>query len=172
MGMNLRHYCVCSVLFCSLILASGCRSTYYAAWEKVGVYKRDLLKKKVVAARDEQKEAGQQFKDALTRLKELYGFEGGKLETTYTALQKDYDRSAAKADKVRERIKDVETVAGDLFAEWEKEIKQISSPVLQQSSRSQLDATQQRYDALHAALKQAERSLEPVVVLSLFAVSL
>ena len=158
-----RGYPILLALFLALALTSGCRSTYYAAWEKVGVYKRDLLKKKVVAARDEQKEAGQQFKDALTRLKELYGFEGGKLETTYNALQKDYDRSAAQADKVRARIKDVETVAGDLFAEWEKEIKQISSPVLQQSSRSQLDATRQRYDALHTALKQAERSMSPVL---------
>ncbi len=161
--MKLR-YSIHLALCLALILVCGCRSTYYAAWEKAGVYKRDLLKKKVVAARDEQKEAGQQFKDALTRLKELYGFQGGKLETTYNALQKDYDRSAAQADKVRARIKDVETVAGDLFAEWEKEIKEISSPVLQQSSRSQLDATRQRYDSLHTALKQAERSMGPVLV--------
>ena len=30
---------------------SGCRSAYYAAYEKIGVYKRDLLKKSVIAAR-------------------------------------------------------------------------------------------------------------------------
>ena len=157
-------YPILVALFFATALASGCRSTYYAAWEKVGVYKRDLLKKNVVAARDEQKKAGQQFKDALTRLKELYGFEGGKLETAYTSLQKDYDRSAAQADKVRDRIKEVETVAGDLFAEWEKEIKLIASPLLQQSSRGQIDATRQRYDALHTALKQAEASMGPVLV--------
>ena len=56
----------------------GCRSTYYKAWEKFGVYKRDLLKKNVEEARDDQKKATEQFKDALTRLKELYGFEGGR----------------------------------------------------------------------------------------------
>ena len=147
-----------------LCLITGCRSTYYAAWEQVGVYKRDLLKKKVVAARDEQKEAGEQFKDALTRLKELYGFEGGKLEKAYSGLQKDYERSAASVEAVHKRIRDVETVAGDLFAEWEKEIKQISTAALQSASRSQLRETRNRYDALHLALKRVEDSMEPVLV--------
>ena len=40
------------VCLVSLLLLTGCRSTYYAAWEKVGVEKRDLLKKRVVAARE------------------------------------------------------------------------------------------------------------------------
>jgi hypothetical protein len=146
------------------LLVAGCRSTYYAAWEKFGVYKRDLLKKKVVAARDDQKEAGQQFKDALTRLKELYGFDGGKLEKSYGALQKDYERSAAKADDVRKRIRDVETVAEDLFAELDRELKQISTPALQASSRRRLLETRDRYEALHSALKKAEQSMAPVLV--------
>src|SRR5436189_920906 len=100
------------------LLMTGCRSAYYATWEKFGVYKRDLLKKKVVAARDDQKAASEQFKDALTRLKELYGFEGGNLEKTYRSLQSDYDRSVAKANAVHKRITEVENVADDLFAEW------------------------------------------------------
>ena len=145
------------------LVVAGCSSTYYAAWEKVGVYKRDLLKKKVVAARDEQQTAGEQFKDALTRLKELYGFDGGKLEKAYSGLQKDYDRSAASVEAVHKRIRDVETVAADLFAEWEKEIKQISTPALQSASRDQLRETRSRYDALHLALKRAEDSMEPVL---------
>lgn len=58
----------------TLSAVSGCRSTYYAAYEKFGVHKRDLLKKRVTAARDEQQAAGEQFKDALTRLKEITKF--------------------------------------------------------------------------------------------------
>jgi hypothetical protein len=69
------------LLLCVLLIA-GCRSASYWAWEKMGVYKRDLLKKNVVAARDDQKAASQQFKDAMTRLKELTGFQGGNLEKT------------------------------------------------------------------------------------------
>jgi len=51
----------------------------------------------------------------MTRLKELTGFEGGNLEKTYTALNKDYERSVERANTVHKRVKEVETVAGDLF---------------------------------------------------------
>src|SRR5882757_9037761 len=98
-------------------LASGCSAVYYSAWEKVGVYKRDLLKKKVEAARSQEKVAADQFKDALTRLKEMYGFKGGDLEKTYNALKSEYDRATDRADTVHKRVKDVEEVAQDLFAE-------------------------------------------------------
>jgi hypothetical protein len=55
-------------------------------------------------------------------------------------------------------------VATDLFSEWEKEIKQISTPSLQSASRTQLRETRSRYDSLHSALKRAEDSMEPVLV--------
>ena len=145
------------------VLVNGCRTTYYAAWEKVGVYKRDLLKKQVAAARDDQKAASEQFKDALTKLKEIYRFEGGALEKAYLALQKDQQRAVEKAASVRDRIREVETVAADLFAEWEKEIGEISTPSLQSASRSQLQETRRRFDSMHAALKQAERSMDSVL---------
>ena len=128
-------------LACSILLALaftvGCRSTYYSTLEKFGVYKRDLLKKRVMATRDEQQAASQQFKDAMTRLKELYGFQGGELEKTYEALKADYDRSAERATSVHKRISEVETVAEDLFKEWAGEIQQISSETLRDSSRAQ-----------------------------------
>ena len=145
------------------LLGAGCQTAYYAAWEQFGVEKRDILKKRVVAARDEQKEAGEQFKDAMTRLKEMTSFDGGKLEKAYTDLKSDFDDCSTKAEAVRKRIKDMETVAGDLFTEWEKEIKEISSPNLQASSREQLRATRERYQGLQAALKSAENSMTPVL---------
>jgi hypothetical protein len=141
----------------------GCRSTYYAAYEKFGVHKRDLLKKRVVAARDEQQAASEQFKDALARLKEMTGFDGGKLEKGYTDLKTEYDDCARRADKVRDRIKDVETVAADLFAEWDKELGQISTPSLQEASRKQLRDTRERYEGLRTALRKAEQSMTPVL---------
>ena len=158
--MNLR---VLAGLFLFTILLSGCRGVYYSTWEKFGVHKRDLLKKKVEAARDEQKAAGEQFKDALTRLKELYGFQGGDLEKTYNALNRDYERSVERAESVHKRIKDVETVAEDLFSEWEKELKQITSDNLRNDSRDKLRETRRRYEELHTALKRAERSMDPVL---------
>lgn len=147
-----------------LLALAGCRSAYYSAWEKVGVYKRDILKKRVVAARDDEKVASEQFKDALTRLKEMYGFQGGDLEKTYTALNHEYEQSVARADSVHKRVRDVETVASDLFVEWENEIKQISSSNLRASSQDKLRETRRRYDEMLAALKHAEQSMDPVLV--------
>src|SRR5688500_14664626 len=92
-----------------LIFASGCRTTYYATMEKFGVHKRDILKENVEEARDEQKKATEQFKDALTRLRELYNINGGDLEKTYDKLKSDFDKSEARATAVRERVGKVET---------------------------------------------------------------
>jgi hypothetical protein len=151
------------VLAAALVALAGCRSTYYAAYEKFGVYKRDLLKKSVVKARDDQKAAQDQFKDAMTRLKEITKFEGGQLEKNYGSLKSEYDDCVVKASSVRKRIREVETVSSDLFAEWEKEIGQIGTPALRDASRQQLTATRQRYDDLHTALTSAEQSMEPVL---------
>jgi hypothetical protein len=145
------------------LLGAGCRSTYYATYEKFGVYKRDLLKKSVVAARNDQQKAQEQFKDAMTRLKEITGFSGGELEKRYGSLKSEYDECVAKAGAVRKRIREVETVSSDLFAEWEKEIQQIGTPSLREASKEQLKATRQRYEEMHTALQSAEQSMEPVL---------
>ncbi len=142
---------------------SGCSSLYYAAYEKIGVYKRDLLKKRVIEARDDQKAAQQQFKDALTRLKEITKFDSGEAERAHRDLKSEYDGCVTQADTVRKRIREVETVSSDLFAEWEKEISEISTPSLQSASRQQLATTKQRYQELHTALVSAEQTMAPVL---------
>ena len=147
----------------SLVSLTGCRNVVYSTYEKFGVYKRDLLKTRVLSARDEEKGAQQEFKDALTRLKELTGFEGGELEKQYRRLQSNYDDAASRVAAVHKRVQDVETVAGDLFAEWEKENQQIETDTLRQTSRQQLNDTRQRYDEMLAALKKSERSMDPVL---------
>jgi hypothetical protein len=145
------------------VLVCGCRCAYYSTMEKFGVYKRDLLKQSVVAARDDEKAAGQQFTNALARLKELYGFEGGDLEKSYNGLNHEYERSVERANAVHKRIKEMETVAADLFAEWEKEIQQMSSAQLQNSDRDKLRETRGRYEELHTSLKRVEQSMDPVL---------
>lgn len=146
-----------------LIGAAGCSTAYYAAWEKLGYQKRDILKERVVEARDEQKAASEQFKDALTKLKEVYAFDGGDLEKSYKQLQGEFDASQSRADAVKKRIRSMETVAADLFAEWEKEIGQISSASMAASSRQKLGETRTRYEEMHAALQKAEASMDPVL---------
>lgn len=146
-----------------LLDTTGCKSVYYAAYEKLGVDKRDLLKKRVIAARDDQQTAQKAFKDALTRLKEINGFQGGEAERAYRQLKSEYDDCASQAETVHRRIRAVESVAGDLFAEWDRENGEIKTASLRDASRRQLVETRQRYDELHAALVAAEDSMAPVL---------
>ncbi len=160
-----KTFTVLFVLVCvtAVLDLTGCKSTYYAAYEKFGVYKRDLLKKRVIEARDDQQTAQKEFKDALTRLKEITGFQGGEAEKAYRELKSQYDDCARQAETVRSRIRAVESVAKDMFAEWDQENGEIQTPTLRDSSRRELVATQQRYEELHSALVAAEQSMLPVL---------
>ena len=86
---------------------------------------------------DEQEKASEQFKDALTRVKEIYGFEGGDLEGFYNKLSDDYSACERRAEAVEERIDTVEEIASDLFNEWENEIDDISNAQLKAKSSPQ-----------------------------------
>ena len=159
----LHPTCLTLATVFALALLPACKSAYYGAYEKFGVYKRDLLKKQVVAARADQAKASEQFKDALTKLKEIYAFDGGNLEKQYRELESEYKSSADRAATVRKSIADVETVGTDLFKEWEQEIKQITTPSLADGSRKQLRDTRYRFDQMLDALKKSERSMAPVL---------
>jgi hypothetical protein len=147
-----------------LALALGCSSMYYGALERVGIEKRDILVDRIEDGREAQQEAQEQFQDAFERFKTATRFEGGELEATYRALAGELEDSEARAADVRERIASIEAVAGDLFEEWEGEIGQISRADLRQKSSAQLRATKARYAKLLAAMKKAERKMEPVLV--------
>ena len=158
-----RHHGI-SLGVCVLLAALiGCRSTYYAMWETFGKEKRDLLKSNVLAARDDQKKASEQFKSALDQLKQVYQFNGGDLEKAYNRFNSDYERCVSRADDVHSRISKVETIAGDLFKEWESEIKTMSNPQLRDGSRTKLNETRQKFDALHASMKRAEEGMAPIL---------
>lgn len=160
--MRIRLEVVVSVFFVFLFFA-GCQTTYYAVWEKLGKEKRHLLKDQVEKARSEQQDASEQFKDALTRIKELYGFKGGDLEEFYNKLKSDYEESDRRAEAVSSRIEKVEQVAKDLFKEWEEEIGEISNEQFRMKSRASLKDTKQRYARLRSAMTKAETSMEPVL---------
>lgn len=141
----------------------GCQSVYYATMEKFGVEKRDLLKSAVEKARDSQEEAATEFKDALTRLREMYAVNGGALESNYDKLKSEYESSEKSAETVRKRIKDMDQVATDLFSEWEKEITQFTNDTYASNSRRQLNETRAKYQQLATSLKAAEGSMQPVL---------
>jgi hypothetical protein len=146
-----------------LSLFVGCQTTYYAVWEQLGKEKRHLLEYQVEKARSDQEEASEQFKDVLTRIKEMYGFEGGDLEEFYAKLKSDYEECERRADIVTTRIDKVEQIAADLFEEWEREIDDISNSKLRSQSKKSLDLTKRRYARLRVAMRKAESSMEPVL---------
>lgn len=152
------------LLLASLVFTlASCNTVYYAAWEKLGYEKRDLLKSAVKAARGEQKEAGEEFQDALTQLQKLTGYSGGNLESAYNRFKGEYEDCEAQATRVREEIREVDTVARDLFREWEREIRQYESASLAADSRRKLADTRSRFEQLSSSLHAAEATMEPVL---------
>jgi hypothetical protein len=151
------------VVALALVLGSGCQTTYYKTMEMFGREKRDLLKNRVQEARDEQQKTAEQFKDALTRLRELYGSQGTDLEKMYDRLKSEYDSAETRATAVKTRIDKMDTVGRDLFKEWESEIGQMESATLKADSRSKLRDTQAKFDALSSSMRRAEASLQPVL---------
>ncbi|CAD5379502.1 conserved exported hypothetical protein [Pseudomonas sp. OF001] len=147
----------------ALLLLAGCQSTYYAAMEKVGVHKRDILVDRVEAARDAQQEAKEQFRDALERYRSVVQVDGGELEERYRALDSEYRSSEDSANAVRARIAAVEDVAEALFDEWEGELAQYSNASLRSASARELARTRQDYRSLIQRMKTAERRIEPVL---------
>jgi hypothetical protein len=152
------------LLLASLVFTlAACNTVYYAAWEKLGYEKRDLLKSAVKAARGEQKEAGEEFQDALTQLQKLTGYRGGNLESAYNRFKGEYEDCEAQATAVRNEIREVDTVARDLFREWEREIRQYESASLAADSRRKLADTRSRFEQLSSSLHAAESTMEPVL---------
>jgi hypothetical protein len=142
---------------------AGCRAAYYSAMETLGREKRDILVDRVETARDGQEAAKEQFESALVRFKAVTGFEGGDLEAQYDRLASDYERCESRAEAVRKRIRAVDEVAGDLFAEWKAEIASMQNASLRRKSEQMLRKTEQRQQVLMKSMKRAEGRMEPVL---------
>jgi len=142
---------------------SGCRSTYYSAWEKLGWAKRDILVDRVKDTKEDQQAAKKQFQSALEQFQSVTNFQGGDLEAKYKKLNKEYEGCESRAADVRKRIASVDQVAQDLFAEWQKELGEYSEPKLRQSSEQKLRETKDRYAQMYALMKTAESKMDPVL---------
>jgi paraquat-inducible protein B len=146
-----------------MMIFSGCQRAYYAAWESVGKEKRHLLKDEVKDVHSDQEKAAEEFKDVLTRIKEIYGFKGGNLEKVYNKLNDDYQDCEERAETVRKRIQSVEDIASDLFKEWEKEIREISNENFRSKSMQTMRETKDRYSRLRSAMTTASKKMDPVL---------
>lgn len=149
--------------FTALLLLSGCQSAYYSTMEKFGIEKRDILVDRVDEARESQNDAQQQFRSALERLDSMLVIDGGALEEKYDALSDDYEASKAAAQRVRDRIEAVDSVAQDLFDEWSEELEQYSNDSMRRQSERQLRETERRYADLIRTMERAASKMDPVL---------
>ncbi len=147
----------------ALIYLSACSQAYYGALEKAGVHKRDILVDRVQDAKQSQEAARDQFQSALEEFSSVVNIDGGNLEETYKTLDKELQKSEARAQEVKKRINKVEDVSKALFKGWEQELGQYDSVDLRRKSELQLIDTKERYVQLIMAMRRAEARIEPVL---------
>lgn len=149
------------VVACSLL--GACQTAVYRALETVGIEKRDILVDRVGDARDSQTAAKEQFASALDRFRAVVGSEHTDLERVYDQVRSDYEKSRDRAQAVHDRIDAVESVAEDLFREWETELGEYSNASLRRDSERLLRDTRTRYTTLIRRMRQAEDKMAPVL---------
>lgn len=147
-----------------LPLLSACSSTYYGVMEQVGIHKRDILRDRVEAARDSQSEAKEQFKSALEQFSSVVYLKNTDLKMAYEKLNDEYENSRKAAEEVSDRIKKVESVAEDLFDEWEAELHLYQNKELRRESKLKLQETKNRYKIMLNTMVRAEKSMQPVLL--------
>jgi len=160
---NFKTITTIAIVSALLLFSSGCTPIYYSAMEKFGKEKRHILIDNVEDVKESQEKAQEEFKDALTKIKELYAFDGGDLETFYNKLKDSHDRCDSIARQIEKRIDDVEQVATDLFKEWEEEITQINDVKLKNSSKKSLLDSRLKYQKLETIMHKSTKGMYPVL---------
>ncbi len=165
--MNTRHphitQLIPPLLFLVVTLLAGCATVYYATWEQLGKEKRDLLKDNVLAARLEQRETRQEFRDALTQLRSTYEVPSTRLQAVYEELKRHQKRLTRRYNDLEGRIAKLNTIATDLFSEWREEAESISNREFHRRSLEQLAEARARYRHMQTALAQTQNRCRPVL---------
>jgi len=153
-----------SLLLSVCLLTTGCQRFYNSALENVlGFEKRELLQKSVQSVKTDQVKAQEEFQDAMTELKKLYGFDGGNLEKMYNKFKGAYEDSSEQAGKVNERVDNMNRIAKSMFSEWSGEIRQYESKEFAADSQRKLDLTRERYEVLIKSARESEAAMKPIL---------
>ncbi len=158
-----KQYLTMLTLAFFMLFFSGCSKTYYSAMEKVGKHKRDIMVDRVEDARDSQAEAQEQFKSALEQFDSVVKLKDTNLKKAYDRLNSEHEKSEEAAEEVSARINKVESVAEDMFDEWEQELTEYQNKDLRRASEKKLRTTQRRYKEMLTTMHRAEASMEPVL---------
>jgi hypothetical protein len=160
---GMRQLAVATALVVGVVASSGCKTAYYSTWEKLGWAKRDILVDRVKDAKEDQEAAKKQFQNALQQFQALTGFQGGELESKYKKLDSEYKACESRAAAVHKQVASVDSVAQDLFTEWQKELSQYEDQNLKRASEEKLRDTRSRYGQMLTAMRNAESKMDPVL---------
>jgi len=142
---------------------TACKSVYYKTLEAFDVEKRHILVDRVEEAKESQEEAKEQFADALEAFLAVSGYDGGELQEQYERLKDAFEDSEDRAAAVTDRIDSVDSVARDLFKEWEEELDVYQNVEYRRLSEKSLRETRARYGIMLRRMRQAEERMEPVL---------
>ena len=151
------------LVLASIAALGGCSQAYYAAMEKIGKEKRDILASRIEEGKKDQEKAKEQFATTLEAFQALTGFSGGNLEKTYKKLNGELESAEKRAKDVRDQIQSIEQVSKDLFREWSAEIDGMSNARYKAQSRTMLRDTEKRYGVLIGKMNDSSRRMEPVL---------
>ncbi len=125
--------------------------------------KRHLLKDEIKDVKKSQEKAEDEFKDALTRIKELYDYKDGNLEEYYEKLKQSYDDCNNRSVEIEKRILVVTKIADAHFLEWKMELKEIKDPELRNKSKSSLSTTRLKFKKLEKTLNDVAKRMHPIL---------
>jgi hypothetical protein len=131
--------------------------------EMKGVEKKELLKDRVVDAKNAQKATEKTLQAALADLKALNAANGKNLEKKYRALQFNYEDAVKNADQFHQGVQQVESLAQSLYSDWESDINKIDTVSLKTQSQQSLAESRSRYEMMDTQFKSTEEKLMPVL---------
>lgn len=154
---------LCFTLCLNLAACSTVEKAQYAAWEKVGVHKRDILVDRIEDTAVAQEETKQQFKNAYDELASIVTIDDKGLATQYERIANAYEKSEASSKNLQDHIASVDRVANALFAEWQQELDQYTSSNLRNKSANNLANTKKQYAILYQAMQDSYKTIAPVL---------
>ena len=152
-----------SILLTGLIFLGGCSTVYYSMWEKLGKEKRDLLISELSDTREAQGELKESLESTAQRIQKQYPFDAGQTGKAYDMLSDDYNAVKKRYEALEKQSSDVNTIARDLFKEWEREAKGMQDASLRNQSLQHLRSSKASFTKLSEEMERSIKRVEPLL---------
>lgn len=159
-------YCRVWLVFLVCIgLFSGCTTTHFSVWEKLGYQKREILQSRVERARDHFQVALDNFGLLASASEPLtaQGASASDVASWLQVLRGAYRRALKSASTLSAQIQQVDDVGMALFDEWEAEIDNTASSAQRSADQQELADTRRAYNVLIGSMRRSEVGVSPVL---------